>query len=414
MSVVLPVILLTGIFFLTIQRMIRSNVVSLTTGELALAFGAKVIFGCIYGYIFLRFYGGDDTWLLNQNASAEYERMVNQTRLFFDDLNPLLPFQRNEGFLAGFRGLLMDWEYYLLTRPLALFHFISGGNYYINVTFFSFMTFWGHYWLFNLLLLQFPDRRRILFILIFLFPPALFWLSGMRGDGALFFFLSLLLMNFQLWIELRKRRSLYLALLGYVGVLIFRDPIALALLPGLVAWYLAVQNRERAVRYFVGCYGVAMLVFFGSTLVSANRNLPAIIIQKQQAFMALHGNTRFQLDSLQPNLGSFVRVLPQAAANTFVRPLPWEAKGPLQYMAAADILFFWLLVLYTIRYRNERWRELLRDNVMLILLFLGVSLYLFIGYTVPFPGAIVRYKIIPEVFLYCYLAMLANLRSFKL
>ena len=414
MPVVLPVVLLSFLFLLIIRYMISKNVVRLSTWELALAFGAKVLFGCIYGYVFLHYFGGDDTWVLNNAATTEYNRMVHETRLYFEDLSPLLPFERNEGLLGGIKGLFGDWEYFLITRPLALFQVISGGNYYINVTLFSFLSFWGHYWFFTLLVRQFPGRRKVLLLLIFFFPPTLFWLSGIRGDAGLFFFFALLLMNFHSWLELGKKRTFLLAFLGFVGVLTFRHAVGLAILPGLVAWFFAVRNPGRSIRSFVISYAVALVLFFGTTLVSPTRNLPAVVAGKQADYMLLEGNTRFRLDTLRPTVTSFIRVFPQAAANTFVKPTPWEAKGLLQVMASADIVFFWLLVLCIIWKHDTRWRELLRNNVLLALLSMGVALYLFIGYTVPYPGAIVRYKIIPELFLYTFLLMLADLRRIKL
>jgi hypothetical protein len=120
------------------------------------------------------------------------------------------------------------------------------------------------------------------------------------------------------------------------------------------------------------------------------------VVQKQQEFMQLRGS-RIQLDSLHPHLKSFVRVLPQAAKNTYLRPHAFEAKGMLQVIAAIEVILFWALFLLVLVKHDRRWYTNFRQPLNLVFIFFGVSFYLFIGYTIPFPGAIVRYKIIPEL-----------------
>lgn len=411
MPVILPIILLSIIALLVIQRIIRSKKVSLTKLELTAAFGIKVIFGCLYGYIFLHYYGGDDTWYLNQSSIKEQSRLLRQAALFFDDLNPLLPFQRNETFWAGLRNFFGDLEYMSITKPLALFNFISRGNYYVNIVFFSFLTFWGHYWLFSLLVQLFPHRRKGLLLLIFFYPPIVFWLSGIRGDGLLFLFLSLLLLHFYRWVHERRAISLLYWLIGLFGVLVFRNAVGLILVPGLVSWFIVHRGQRKAWPVFLLVYGMGALLFFGSILLSPTNNLPAFVAGRQQAYQGLTANTRYRLDALEPTVGSYVTVLPQALNNTFLRPYAWEAKGALQLISAIDIIVCWLLVLGCFAWRDARWKEQLSQPLILCLLFFSVILYLFIGYTVPFPGAIVRYKIIPELLLYSVLLLNINYKK---
>jgi hypothetical protein len=152
-------------------------------------------------------------------------------------------------------------------------------------------------------------------------------------------------------------------------------------------------------------YGVSAVLFFGSLLISSTKNGPAIVAQRQHEYLALKGNTRFALDSLQGDVGSYLRVLPQAANNTFLRPYPWEAAGLLQLVTAAGILFFWLLLVLALVRKEKPWKIFFQNPLFVMLLFLPVCYYLFIGFTVPFPGAIVRYKSIPELMLLSLLVL---------
>lgn len=403
--IVLSVVALYGLFRLQTRSFQSPARLSLT--ELITAFGYKLVLGCLYGYIFYRYFHGDDTWMLHNSGLFEQDRLLHQTWLFFDDLKPWLAFQRNDSFLAGFSNLLSDLEYQTISKSLALFNFISGGNYYINIVFFSFITFWGHYWLFGLLVRQFPEWRRRLFLLIFFFPPVVFWLSGLRGDGLLFFFFSLTLLQFHRWVQERKRVALLYWLLALFGVMVYRSQVAMVMVPGLLAWAVVVRMRQDPRVSFSRMYAAVLVLFFGSLLLPGSLNLPGLVVAKQQEFLQLPGNTRFALDRLEPSVASFVRVLPQAAANSFVRPFAWEAKGPLQWLAAADILFFWAMVLLVAWQWIKHGRRAIQAPLWWFLCLFGVTLYILVGYTVPFPGAIVRYKIIPELGLYVCLALAA-------
>jgi hypothetical protein len=407
---IMTIVLLT-LFTLLIRYMTRPSTTGFTTVELAGAFTFKVIMACLYGYLFLHYYNGDDTWKLHDQSLKEYQLLMERPGRYFWEWTPVSAWRAAGGDpWQAFQNYLVDLEYFMITKVLGIFNIISRGNYYSNAVFFSFLTFWGHYWLFKLLTGLFPQKRTLLLLLIFFFPPALFWLSGIRTDGLLLTFLSLLLLHLYNWLHHRKKASLLYAIAGFTGVLILRNMLTLLLLPAVIGWCIAVRYKWKPWKVFVTVYAVSVVLFFGSALLSPRLNLPAKVAQRQQEFLTLTGNTRFQLDTLQPTLPGFARVLPQAFANSFLRPLPWEAKGMLQVMAALETVLFWVLLVMALVRREKDYRALWRQPLLWVLLFFSVSLYLFIGYTVPFPGAIVRYKIIPELFLFILIACSIRLR----
>jgi hypothetical protein len=383
-----------------IVRLTRHGASGLTTSEVWAAFGFKVLMACSYGYLFLHFYGGDDTWKFHSAGLHEYQLLVNKPGEFFWEFTPVTAWRNAGGHVwLAFQLYLTDLEYCLVAKTLGIFNIISRGHYYENAVFFSFLTFWGHYWLFRLVAGIFPQKRKVLFLLIFFFPPVVFWLSGIRSDGLIFLFLCLLLLHGYQWIHQHKKGSLLYVLLGLAGVLIFRDTMLLLLLPALIGWFIVVRYDRPPLAVFGTVYGVAILLFWGSAYFPGGANLPSVIANRQQEFLALKGNTRFQLDVLQPTAKSFLQVLPQAVSNTFLRPFVWEARGMLQVMAALEILLFWALVILGFVRREKNGPAFKGYALLWVLLFFSVSLYIFIGYVTPFPGAIVRYKIIPELFL---------------
>ena len=408
MLTILYIILLSAACCWLLRRIVSDQPVTLSTNELVLAFGVKVLAGAAYGYIFYHFFGGDDTWLYHRQGLHEKDLLLLHPGEYFSELNPLIPFHRNATFSAGLRNLFWDLEYNLTVKPQAFFNLISGGNYYINIVFFSFITFWGHYWFFSLLTRTFPEQRKKWLLLVFFFPPLLFWLSGYRGDGLLFFFTSLVLLQGHRWLKTRSGWALTWIITGLSGALIMRAPAALLLLPALLSVVIAERFKVKTWKSFALVYAIGLILVFGSDSIIPSVSPVKMVTGKQAEFFALQGNTRFQLDTLQPTPGSFLRVLPQAALNVFFRPFPWEAKGPLQLVSSADTWLFWVAFIWMLfRYRDS-WSTRFSHPLLLFLLISGATLFIFIGYTVPFPGAIVRYKAIPELFLWCWLAYTHN------
>jgi hypothetical protein len=385
--------------FISLLYKLTRKPVPLSITELAPAYLFKVLMGCLYGYIYLHYYNGDDTWQLHRMSQDELQRLLHEPIAFIKDLGPAPSFEWAGGeFWPGVAVYIKSLENAGIIKTLAIFNILSRGNYYINVAFFNFILFWGHYWLFSMLVKEFPGKRKPLLLLIFFFPPLVFWLSGIRAEGVLLFFLTLTLIHFRRWLYEGKKTAILYACLGALGIFIFRMEILFVLIPGLVAWYIAVKYNRKPALVFLLVFGIGCLLFFATAWVSPAFNFPTIIVQRQYEFLALHG-TRFQLDSLQPSITGFVRVLPQAVNNTFFRPFIWEAKGLLQIMTALEIMFCWLLVLLLVFRKEEKWKQFISSPLLMLFLFFGITVYIFIGYTIPFPGAIVRYKALPGLLL---------------
>ena len=100
--------------------------------------------------------------------------------------------------------------------------------------------FFGHYWLFRLLSELFPLKKKVYFLIIFFFLPAVFWLSGIRVDGLLFFFLSVYLYYIAGRHNSNFKRWLFVAI-GFSGIVICRPQVAV--FTGLVTIGYYAQNK---------------------------------------------------------------------------------------------------------------------------------------------------------------------------
>lgn len=378
--------------------------------EIITGFSVKVLLGWLYGYIYLRYYGGDDTWKMHGASLRETALLLSDPAAFFiNEFTPAMALAAGNSWLQVAHLYLNDLQYALVVKSMAIVNLVTQGNYYLNTFVFNAFVFWGHYWLFLLMDETFPGKRKRYFFLIFLFLPVVFWLSGYRVDGLLFTFLSLFLLY--LFTARRNRRSGWLVLIiAYCGVVICRPEFSVCLLIAAIAYSLTLRFNRKPLIVFAGVYAAAVLLFFSSSWVLPGGGIPGVIARTQHAFLQLQG-TRFQLDALDEGILSYIRVLPQALANTLIRPFLWEAAGALQLMAAFEVLMFWLIVIACLLRMGKGPKLRLSEPVMLMMLSLAVSVYVFIGYIVPFPGAIIRYKAIPELLIICSMIALTNTKK---
>jgi hypothetical protein len=396
MAIVLLIILYTLCFIVIIDRMTKGRKTRLSRKEIAIAYCFKVAMGILYGFVFQKFYGGDDTWKAFNDSLNEYNKLLFQTGEFFKEIIPFDSFQKYPDFSSGLRDFLENLEYNSLIKSLGIFNLLSFQNYYADVVFFNLFSFAGSYLLFKLFAETWKEKRIMIYVATFFIPPVTFWLSGMRSDTFLLLSFGIALYYFHSWLIKKTGLHFIFFLLGLTGIFIFRLQLVMLLIPFFFAWWLANRISSRPSIVFLSVLFASTLIFFASSFVSGSLNLLKPVVEKQHEFMGLKGSTEFQLNRLEPNIPSFVKTFPQAFANTFLRPYPWEAKGALQLLASAEVIFFWCIFILSI----SRLKQVIAEPLTWFILLFAVSAYLFIGLTVPFPGAIVRYKIVPELLLF--------------
>lgn len=389
------VIAFVGLLMLT-SWLIRKDAEKLSTRQLVIAMTASVAMGCLYGYIFKTRYNGDDTWAIHQFSLEETDKLLNRTSEYFEDIN-LAAILRQFGWQEGWKLFRDKLELALLIKPLSVFNLFSKGNYYINIVAFNALVFWGHYWLYRLVAKAAKDRRIWCYRLIFLFPPVLFWLSGIRGDGILLLLFGGTMWWLQQWFKQGKVHYILAStlLLGLMAVV--REAFALILAPGLLAWGLREKYSRIGPWIYGIIYGAVIIFFFTTTWLPAPFNLPAKVVERKQEFEALRGKTRVAIGNLEPHPASFIRQFPSAIDNVFFRPYPGSAHGPLQWMTVAENIFIICVFFIFIFSKFKKTENAVPPAWVNIFLFFSILSCLSIGYTIPFPGAMVRYRSLPEL-----------------
>ena len=365
----------------------------------------KTILGCLYGYIFFKYYHGfgNDTWSYNQFALLEYNVLIKTPDFFFKNLfTNIYKNDQSVTFFDSDNNFWKDLQSSILIKILAVCNIISKGNYYTNTLFFNFFTFWGHYLLYKCLIFNFRNYKAIAFSIAFLFPPLLFWESGISKDGLVFIGLAGFIYNFSVYIKTKKLSNLGNTFLFFLIVLLIRNFVALSLLPISIAFYWCNKTKIHAFVANILAISVFVVGFFLSSLFLKSLNLPAKMAERQAAFFSLVGGSYMYTPKLNDSLSSYVQVLPYAVNHTFIRPYITESKTPLLLFAALETLFV-LLIIGLALVQIKKLKTIASHPFLMLLVSLALTNYLMIGYTVPFVGAIVRYRVFFEV---CLLAPL--------
>ena len=362
----------------------------------------KVIMGCLYGWVFLHYYNGDDTWNYFIESKDETNFLLQHPARFFHEFWPTHSLQATGG--QGWSAVIYyinHFERWFIIKGLAILNLISGKNYYTDVVLFEFLIIPGPLLLFKMLSREFPLRTGMNFLLVFFIPSVIFWCSGIRAEGLLLLFIMLMIYNGQAYTRKPRARRIVGILAGFAGLLMIRYQFLATFLPAWLAYMVSLKKKSTSPVYYNRIFATIILIFILSLFLPPDRQLSLPVQHAQENFFRLKGNTRYTLDSLQPGPVSFLKIFPQAVTNTAFRPYPWEGRNLLQSISSVEVLFLIAGILFYLA--GPRRREQIAHPLYWLFIYYGISQFIAIGYVVPFPGAIVRYRTIALLFLVLFL-----------
>ena len=385
-----------------LHRIIRRKIFPFTIYHTMSVVFFKIFMGCLYGWVFLHYYGGDDTWNFFNESKEETTLLLQHPLRFFREFSPAysLEITGNQGWEALI-FYINHFERWFMIKGLAVLNLLSGKNYYIDVLWFDFLTIPGALLLFKIMTREFPLRSGVHFILIFFIPSVIFWCSGIRAEALLFLSMTLMIYNGLAYARKPAVKNVAGILAGFAGLLLIRYQFLAVFLPAWIAYGISLGKKETKSVFFNRIYLAGILIFGASLFLPPAYQLSRPLQHTQESFLLLHGNTRYALDTLKPGPAGFMKILPQAVANSFLRPYPWEGKNLLQSVSSVEILFLIAGFIYFMA--DPRRKAQVSHPLYWLFLFYGISQFLLIGYTIPFPGAIVRYRTIPFLMLLLFL-----------
>lgn len=406
----------------------------LRPGVLVLFFVFRVAAGCLHNWIAYRYYPlHGDIWAFFRDSFIS--RRVLSTDPY--------------GYWAG-NSALPDLPHNIIIALQMGLNVFSFDNLYINTLLFSFLSYWGSIALFRAFNSLFHNNL-LCSLPVLLFPSTLFWTSCIHTEGIVYLLLGFLFFYLDRLHEERRmikkegitqrkraiRRGL-LCLLLFLLVIFFRPGIAAGLVPALVFWLLAEKYRSDKSLAYTTPYPTILLVASILFLILAFSGVFTPVLQyistRQQEFHILTGNSRLYLPVLEATWGSYLKVFPIAILNGFFQPLPGSGGQTIYLVFSAEGIVLWGILGFALfktmmpgSYPTGSYSSNLPDKTIAAtasgtpFLVIGITFFLFallnlvlIGYTIPFAGAIVRYRSIFLPFLLApALYMLRNYRILR-
>lgn len=349
--------------------------------------------GIFYGWIGIH-YGSlakmIDTWAYHVESLKEHKILITHPADFFTNL-----FTTYEGgyskFLSTHNSWWNDAKSNFLIKLFAIFNVFSFGNYYINVIFYSFLSFFGPMAIYRVMKDVFPIKIFPVVVAIFLAPSFLYWTSGLHKEGLIFLGLSLILYHFYFGFKEKKFAAyrVVFILFGLLLILIFRNFLVFPLIPPLFAWIVCQKTKAKSFAVFSIVFVVALILFFTGKYISPALDFPQYTVIKQQEFLRLEGNTSIAVQELKPTFQSFIANAPEALSMAAVRPYPSDVRHLLSLAATVEIIFIWFLFLVFLFIRTNG-KPL--SPFLLFCIFFSFGVLMMIGYSVNNLGAIVRYR----------------------
>lgn len=381
---------------------------SLRVTRLLLAF--RILMGLICAYYFERVLAFSDPAGYNAEGYAQYELLISNPTLFFTDFKNDID---HYGFGGVFDSSFSFWAYLrfnLLYKFIAILDLITRGNFYLNSMIFSSIIFFGNIAFYRIYSDMYRNHKLKILFACFLLPSILLYTSCVHKDGLIFLSTGMLSFLFYTFLKnegIRSIKTYLVFLLGIIIIFLFRNYVLVVLLPAIFTVLLCkLLPYKRKIIFFIS-YAFFGFLFFLSGYFSSSWSLPNAVIKRKADFAVLaDANTNIPMNELYPTVKSFIQNLPQAINHSLFRPYLWEFSNIGIILTALELLFYQLLIIGFIFFRNKK--ETILNNFNLYGFAFFISMMVIIGYTIPNIGAIVRYRSVFWIFLVC--PLLCNIK----
>ena len=382
------------LYFLLFSAIFHAFKLNKNTGTssilLIFIFGVKVIASSVNLYFHNNILSHSDVSFFHWQSIGELQTFKTNPKAFLNEW--LLNWGEAEGRLNFFKrennpfwsnlGSLFHGKFMVLSNIL------SFGHIYVNVIFYNVFFFWGQLLLYKTFYQLQPQKKWLYLVSIFFIPSVLFWCSGIHKDGWI-----LTAIGFICYFGLKFKNSssvkvIFIILFNLLLLFTIRYFYFLCFLPPFFLWIFSKYTNQK-MRFFMLSYVLFFTLFFTLQYIFPSIDPMQIVANKQSDFLTLSGFTDIYLPKLENSFCSYIQCLPYALYHILLLP-NFSFHDPLRYqIAALDSYLIFITILIAFRYIKKNH---LNTSYYLFLLFFSISIYLFIGFTIPNEGALVRYK----------------------
>ena len=103
--------------------------------------------------------------------------------------------------------------------------------------------------------------------------------------------------------------------------------------------------------------------------------------------------------------------IPSALYSNFISPIQHFNEGILYFVSESENMFFITLILLAIFYKKKN--NLIQKKIILIILSFTIGIILFIGWTIPILGEVVRYRSLVWRYLFSIILLIIDWNKLK-
>ncbi len=281
---------------------------------------------------------------------------------------------------------------HILIKLHAFLLLFSRGFYPIHLLFFAFFSYLGALTFYRFITNIFTPNNFLL-LGIFLTPSVVFFCSGTLKETIILVLLIAIISSSYYLGKKNKLSHLLILIISTYLLVVLKAYILIALIPGLLSFLIFTNYKTKYwwLFSFILHLGYLFLLF---TLPSINflenlqvKQYDLILVAKE-----MHAGSRIEIPMLNGQFSTFLSNTPNALKNVFLLPYPSSTNSFWMWLSTMENYLLLVLILLgstKLKYTNRTQRQ------YIVLLFsFSILLTLFIGWTVPIMGAIVRYKAI--------------------
>ncbi len=366
----------------------------LGTFTLLSIFSIKYLVGFFYSYYFSlpSQITNADTWSYFMDSKIETDWLLSNPKAFAADLFAN-HYSQSGNLFSCTNSFWNDLKTTFFVKLLAVLNLFSGKNYYINLLFFNAFFMFGGVAFYRLFKDNFIINKWVLIATVFFTPSFLFWCSGIHKDGVIFSATAISIFIFHKALKDKFNAvRLFILILCFALIFLLRNYYLLAIMPAFIAWYVVEKTKLNAKICYALMTLFCLLVLTFSSSFSITKGICKSIVEKHNEFLTLEGNTKFQTPNLETNTKSVVSYFPFAMQSSLFRPFPNNIKSKGEFFAMLENYFFLIILIVAIISFIYKKNSITQSPIILTCFLISFFLLLFIGYTVCFDGAIIRYR----------------------
>ncbi len=270
----------------------------------------------------------------------------------------------------------------------------SGGYYPIHLLFFAFFSYVGSVLFYRFILTIFEIKEKVNYVLIVLFltPSVFFFCSGTLKETLIYTLFLYSLAGTYTLLSSKKYWLVIPILLSFYLLFILKVYLLLAIIPGFISFLLFTKWKTPYWWiYTLLIHFVYLYLLFEIPSVNFMANLQ--FKQNDLILVAneMHAGSKIKLPILDGTYATLLKATPNALYNVFLLPSTTNATSIWMWVSVIEnYLLLGLLLVAGLYVKNTKRQQ--RVYLAMVVSFC-VLLAVFIGWTVPIIGAIVRYKV---------------------